>query len=391
MSIAVNAQVPGGEGARQAQGAARALWDLAQEARIPVSAPMMPKLEAALPHLRRIDEHRLPGEQGGLVAALEERLCAHYGLPSGSVAACVNATVGLTLALQAAASRPDGLCIVPAWTHAATAQAVLAAGFTPFVVDVDPESGALTPALAWRAMSEAPGPVAAVLPTAPFGRAPESEAWDEFHHRTDAAVVLDAAGGFDCVEAGSFPSVVSLRAGKPLAAGEGGFLVSWDAALILDIRRRANLGMGGRLEAAVAGANGRMGEPAAAYAHAALDLWRLRKVELAAVLDYYRAAFADLGAVRVGEGFVRATCCIEAPEAAILAIEARLAEAGIASRRWYGQGLRGHAAFADLPGLPTPVADELARRTLGLPCWAGLRPGDLEEIAGIVRQAIAEG
>src|SRR3569833_3113493 len=262
-------------------------WDLQRPPRIPVAKPRLAPLDAALPYLRRIDEARIYSNFGPLNALFERRLCERFGLAEGSVVTCANGTAGLTLALQAAAGRYGGYCIMPAWTIAATAHAAIAAGHTPFQADGDGETGVLTPQIARRAMLAAPGRVAAVLPVAPFGLPVDLAAWDAFTAKTGVGVVLDAAAGFDALEPASTAAVVSLHATKVMGIGEGGFVISTAPARLADIRRRANFGFDGQRDAALAGGNGKLSEFGAAYGLAALDLWSIQRAEHQAVATYY--------------------------------------------------------------------------------------------------------
>ena len=98
------------------------------------------------------------------VEEFEARLAAHAG--GGSVAAVANATVGLTLAPACQRSCAGFLCMVPAWTFAATGHAIELAGLVPWIVDVDAKSWALEPVAARELLRDAPGPVEAVMPVA---------------------------------------------------------------------------------------------------------------------------------------------------------------------------------------------------------------------------------
>lgn len=365
-------------------------WDLTQPPRIPVARPRLAPLEAALPYLHAVDDSRTYSNFGPMNARFEARLAERLGLEAGCVVTCNNATTGLTLALQAAAAGGGRYCMMPAWTFAATAHAAIAAGLVPFLVDADPRSGALTPQIARDALRAAPGRVAAVVPVAPFGRPLDPEAWDLFQEISGVSVVIDAAAGFDALRPATAPAVVSLHATKALGIGEGGFVASRDPAVIADIRRRSNFGFDGSRDASLAGCNGKLSEYGAALGMAALDTWPLQRLQLQAVLAYYRAALSDVAGVRIADGlgeiWVCSTLNIEAPEPVILEAERQLAHAGIATRRWWGRGLQGHQAFRGLPRATLANSEALAARTLGLPCWPGLETEAVDEVVGIVRR-----
>lgn len=368
-------------------------WDLSQPPRIPVARPRLAPVEAALPYLRAIDGSRTYSNFGPLNTRFEERLAERMGLQAGCVVTCCNATAGLTATLQSVARPGAPYCVMPAWTFAATGHAALAAGLTPFLTDVDPVTGALTPELAEAAIRRAPGQIAAILPVAPFGRPLDPAAWDRFEENSGVPVVIDAAAGFDALSAGRAPAVVSLHATKVLGIGEGGFVVSREPSLVAEVRRRINFGFDGSREATVAGANGKLSEHGAAFGHAALDTWPLQRLQFQAVLRYYRAALIDASELRIAEGLGETWVCstfnIEGPPAAVSRAEHLLAQADIATRRWWGLGLHRHPAFAKTPSMALPVTDELARRTLGLPCWPGISEAELDEIAAIVRGAFS--
>ena len=111
--------------------------------------------------------------------------------------ACGLTTQGLTLALTAQAAKPGTLCAMPAWTFVASAHAAVNAGLIPYFVDVDIETWALDPAGLAEHIAQAPAPVGAVMPVAPFGEPISVAPWDAFRADTGLPVVIDAAAGFE--------------------------------------------------------------------------------------------------------------------------------------------------------------------------------------------------
>jgi dTDP-4-amino-4,6-dideoxygalactose transaminase len=357
---------------------------------IAVAWPRLPPAEAVLPYLRSIDASRTYSNFGPLNRRFEARLAEHFGVAPECVVTCCNATAGLSLALQRAAGR---YCLMPAWTFAASAHAAMAAGLTPWLVDVDPDSGALTPEIARSALDQIdPDDVAAVMPVAPFGLPIDPLAWDAFEAASGVPVVIDAAAGFDGLRVGRSAAVVSLHATKVLGIGEGGFVISRDAGTIGEARCRSNFGFNQARDARLSGGNAKLSEMGAAYGLAALDQWGAQRRSFAAVLGRYRAALAHVPDLKLapglGESWVASTFNIEAPEAAALEIERRLNDAGVATRRWWGAGLHRHRIFRDLPRGDLTATDHLAARTLGLPCWPGLPAASLDAVASVVRAVL---
>lgn len=359
--------------------------------KICVARPRMPGAGAILPYLARIDANRMYSNFGPLVSELETRLAQRLGVDPACVVTTSNATVGLTLALRSAAQGRAGVCLMPSWTFVATAHAVTAAGFTPFLVDVELESWALTPAIALDAIARIDGPVAAVMPVAPFGAPVDVAAWDSFTAVTGIPVILDAAAGHDTVQAGDTPAVVSLHATKILGAGEGGYVVCKQRGLIKDIKTRSNFGFNGSRNAEVAGLNAKMSEYHAAVGLAAMDRYDEDIAHFKAVAQAYRHQLANRADIAFQPGFGPDWC-----GSVIVArfvggdqadIAARLQANGVDSRLWWGEGVHRQAAFEALDRLPLPVTERLARETLGLPFFSDLALDDITRVCSLIDAA----
>lgn len=360
--------------------------------RIPVARPQLPTTAELVPYLQRIDAARWYSNSGPLVNELEQRLALHCGDGETAVASVANATIGLTLALSACDLAAGSLCMVPAWTFAASAHAIEFAGLVPWIVDVDETSWSLTAEMARTFLREAPGHVSAVMPVAPFGAPIDFASWEDFRAETGVAVVIDAAASFDTISSSQQPAVVSLHATKLLAAGEGGFLVTSNAGFAQQIQQRANFGFWNSREAKMRSINGKLSEYNAAVALASLDIWPRTRRDFARVTSSYRHIFAEQSRFQLQPGFaenwVNSTVVASTPQgaadAATLALDARQ----IGTRRWWGGGLHRHRAFAQCPRLPTPVTDRLAGSTIGLPCWRDLPDESIAEICATLFSSI---
>lgn len=145
------------------------------------------------------------------------------------------------------------------------------AGLVPHFVDVSPETWAMDAAAISNEIARAPASVGAVMPVAPFGRPIDVAPWDEFRGRTGLPVVIDAAAGFDAMQPGRTPVVVSLHATKIIGTGEGGFVMSTDAAPVRAVHVRANFGFEADRQARVPSTDAKMNEFHAAVGLAAFD------------------------------------------------------------------------------------------------------------------------
>jgi dTDP-4-amino-4,6-dideoxygalactose transaminase len=342
--------------------------------RIPVAKPRLPSAEAILPYLRQIDASRWYSNGGPLNAMLQERLQSHTG--ARHVVCGANGTLGLALALLAQGVRRTSLCLVPAWTFAASAHAAMLAGLVPWLVDVDPKTHQLTPGAVKALLPKAPGPVGAVMPVMPFGSPMDAAAWDAFKAETGLAVVIDAAAGFDTVRASHVPTVVSLHATKVLGIGEGCLVASNDTALIERVVQLANFGFWNTREALVPALNAKLSEYGAAVGLAAIADWPRTRADFVRVGNDYRRLLPQAAGVEVQTGFAQAwiasTVMVSLPAGTMAQTLAALSEAGIGVRRWWGGGLHRHAAFATCPRTALPITDLLVETQLGLPCWPDL-------------------
>lgn len=356
-------------------------------ATIPVARPLLPSARKILPYLREIDGNRRYANHGPLARRLTAELAGFWGVPGPAVTLVSNATMGLSLALQAAGARPGGLCLMPSWTFAASAGAVRNAGLRPHFVDVDPETWALdaadTLALARRLDA------AAILVVAPFGAPLDLEAWDRVAAESGIPVVVDAAAAFDTLRhqgpmrPGRCPIVVSLHATKVFGVGEGGAVLCRDAGLTERVGRLAQFGFLGTRDAVLPGCNAKLSEYGAAVGLAALDGWtdtRARWAALTAGYRYRLQLVPGLGLTpNFGEGWVGSTMTVLWPGTAAQAAQS-LAAQGIETLRWWGGGCHEQPAYVGCPAEHLPVTRGFADRAIGLPMYPDLSIRQLDQI-----------
>lgn len=353
----------------------------------------MPSAERLLPYLQRIDEARWFTNFGPLAGELEGRLAERLG--GAHVVAVSSGTQALALALRALAGGDGGYCAMPTWTFVATAHAAVLAGLKPWFVDVDPESWMLTPEVLRAALPHAPGKVAAVISVCAFGRTPELEPWQAFRAETGLPVLLDAAAAFDTLNEANPPAAVSLHATKILGAGEGGFVASADKGLVERIRQLSSFGFAGSRSARFEATNAKLSEYAAAVALASLDGWPATRLRY--LLAAQRLRIALMGRPEVvfqpgwGSEWVSSTCVVGLPDDAAGPVGAALAEAGVQSRSWWGEGCHRHPAFAGAARTALPVTESLARRTLGLPFAIDITAEEIDRVAAALALGLDRG
>lgn len=349
-----------------------------------VLVPRLPEVSALLPYLKQIDTNRYYSNYGPLSRAFGARLAALTG--AAGVTLTCNGTSAIELALRALDRPPGGLCLMPSFTFIASAHAVCNAGLTPFLVEVDPDTLMLTPAIAEAAIRHMPKAPAAVLVVSAFGARPDFRGWADFETKCGIPVVFDAAAAVTSLAGyvGRQPVCVSLHATKVLGVGEGGAILSADTALIERTTAMTGFGfVGADRTATIRGGNYRPSEYTAAIGLAAMDGLPDRIAELKNLTAAYRARMANKAAMLqpgVGDSWVTMTLNVVLPAGEVDATLDRLTAAGIEWRRWWGLGCHTHPAFAALPRSDLSATDVLAPRVIGVPFHDGVSGEDIDRI-----------
>jgi dTDP-4-amino-4,6-dideoxygalactose transaminase len=370
---------------------------------VPLLSIQLPSLDRLTPYLARIDQSRWYSNFGPLVQELEQRLAATFKRPGADLPSVVtvgNGTVGIELALRALGLPRNAPVLVPALTFAATATAVLSAGLRPVVWDVAKDSWLLTPEIATQAAEEVA--LRAVVPVATYGCPQDTVGWNRFYEETGIPVLIDAAASFgNQLDCGPTGTIYSLHATKTLAAGEGGFVVTRDVKFAAAVRQLSNFGINlDRPTIAPIGAvtmigtNGKLSEYHAAVGLASLDDWPHNAARRKTLYQLYTDRIRAIRGLstqwqQADVECVRSVCCLllDSPMRRDAA-EASLKRLGVATRRWYLPLISRHPAFAHMARRPTPVADDIANRLLGVPFHLFLDEASQDEVlaglAGVV-------
>lgn len=358
---------------------------------VAIARPELPTAETLLPYLRRIDDARWYSNFGPLLTEFEARLAARLD-PQAQIVTCANGTQGLALCLEALQLPLGSLCAMPAYTFVATAHAVIAAGLTPYLLDVDPDTWTLQPQTVRQALAGAPGPVSAVILVAPFGLMPDLAPWLELREETGVQVVVDAAAAFDAVNAAPLPTVVSLHATKVLGIGEGGFLATDDDRLARRVRQLTTFGFRGSRESQFPATNAKLSEYAAAVGLAAMDAWPHNRLRWLRAAQGLRAALVHMPQTvfQSGWGLTWATsvCCVRLPDGTAADVERRLNAEGVETRRWWGLGCHANPAFAGCPRGDLTETDRLGGAVIGLPFSIDLDHDQISRVAAALAKSI---
>jgi len=366
---------------------------------IPVCRPLLPVAAKLYPYLERIDAQRYYSNMGRLTIEFEERLAHHFGVEADCVVTSANGTLALIQLLKALGAQAGRLCVMPSWTFTATPTAALAAGLTPYFIDVDEKDWSIHPEKIYELIKTKN--VGAVMPVAPFGCPIPLEAWERFHVATGIPVVIDAAAGFDSFRHEQFPLkstipfMVSLHATKVLGVGEGAVVVTGDPELAKHVRMYGNYGFQGSRISTLPGINAKLSEYVSAVGLAALDEWPLRRKEWHQLSCQFEAHLKNYPQISMAPSFNQGwvSCyglikLMAGHHADLIRVD--LAKEGIHTLAWWGKGCHTNPAYEHCPRENLIITDDLGDRVLGLPFWIGLEESHLVRILGALNKCLTE-
>ncbi|MDI6408437.1 DegT/DnrJ/EryC1/StrS family aminotransferase [Streptomyces albus] len=326
--------------------------------------------------------------------ALEETLARSLG--AADVVACSSGTSALGLVLGAIGVGPGDEVVVPAFGCAPLAASVVHLGARPVFADIDPWTMVADPADAERRITPR---TKALMPAHVFSVMADMPAFAALAREHGVRLVEDSAVAQGGVlrgtpaglwgEAGVFSFVQVKTFGMP---GEGGVVVTRDAAIGQRVRMLRNHGQDGRQRFVhhVIGQNSRFDEIQAAFQLHRLPGLPARLERRAAIAEYYTERFeplADRGVLpppRGREGrcyYVYSLLADRRDE-----LRAYLSERGVGTHVYYPLPLPRQSAFAPFAGPDEhwPHAERASRRILALPVHPHLTDAEVEYIADTV-------
>ncbi|MBD0316764.1 MAG: DegT/DnrJ/EryC1/StrS family aminotransferase [Nitrospiraceae bacterium] len=209
---------------------------------MPIIKPTLPALEDIFSMMRTGWESGVV-TVGPMVRSLEEAACRETG--ARYAVALSSCTAGLMLVPQALKLRPGMEVIVPSFTFAATAQALLWNRLVPVFCDCLPGTCTLDPADVERNIT---AQTAAICGVTVYGLPPDIDALLEIGRRTNIPVYFDSAQGLGSVykgqPLGAFGSceVFSLSPTKVVTGIEAGLLTTNDPAIADRVRSMRDYG-----------------------------------------------------------------------------------------------------------------------------------------------------
>lgn len=330
---------------------------------------------------------------GPEVEELEAAIAATCGV--GHAVGVSSGSDALIASLMALGVGPGDEVVTTTFSFFATAGAIVRLGARPVFVDIDASTFNIDAAAAAAAV----GPrTAAVLPVHLFGRFAELDPLLAPLVTRGVPVVEDAAQAIGATDARGRRSGAVGRCGcfsffpsKNLGAfGDGGMIVTDDAALGDRLRLLRQHGSHPKYHHAIVGGNFRLDALQAAIVRvklAYLDGWTAARRRNAAG---YAERFADLaGLVRVPDdvpGHVYNQYVIRVPDRD--GLRAALARAGVGTEIYYPVPLAHQECFRDLGYRPGdfPAAEEAAAAVLALPVHPELGPSQQDYVVETIRR-----
>jgi dTDP-4-amino-4,6-dideoxygalactose transaminase len=345
-------------------------------------APLRAQIDAAV--ARVLDSGRYV--LGPELAAFESELAAYLGV--GHAVGVANGTDAITIALRALGVGPGDDVVVPSFTFYASAEAIVPTGARPVFCDVDPATACVTAETVRAALTPA---TRAVIAVHLFGNVAPVEEIEAL----GVPVVEDAAQAAgttsDRGRPGALGTIATLSffPSKNVGAfGDGGAVVTGDAALAERVRTLRFHGSRDKVTYEDVGYNSRLDELQAAILRVQLphlDAWSDGR--RAAAEHYARAGIADVATpIRPTAGVRPAwhLYVVRSPDADALA--ARAAERGVGARGYYRvpthlqAPMCGYPAPADMAG-----TEELAATNLALPMSPVLDARQAAEVVAALR------
>jgi dTDP-4-amino-4,6-dideoxygalactose transaminase len=296
-----------------------------------------------------------------------------------------NGTDALTLLLRAADIGADDEVIVPALTAAFTALAVLAAGARPVFADVDPDRLTIDAVSCAAAVTPR---TRAIMPVHLYGQPADLASIRAVAQRYGLAVIEDCCQAHlatcDGVPVGTqgFGGAFSFYPTKNLGAlGDGGAVITNDAAVADRVRRLRNGGQAGPYEHIEAGINSRLDELQAAVLRARLPRlaqWTASRRSLAGTYREQLPSWLQ-PLPEHDPGHVYHLFPVRAARRD--ALREHLHAAGIETLIHYPVPLTKQPAFASLPSAHCPAAARAASELVSLPLNPRLTSADITRVA----------
>jgi dTDP-4-amino-4,6-dideoxygalactose transaminase len=332
---------------------------------------------------------------GERVAAFESEFAAYCTADHGIGVA--NGLDALTLILEGLGIGAGDEVIVPAHTFIATWLGVTRSGARPVPVDCLESTGNIDPALVPAAITSR---TKALIAVHLYGVPAEMAALQALAAKHNIHLIEDAAQAHGAKYRGQKTGSLGIAAGfsfyptKNLGAlGDGGAVVTSDAALAKRIRLIRNYGSEQKYEHQIAGCNSRLDELQAAILSVKLRGLDDLNAERRRIAARYRSALSGLPGLdlpAVTDGAEPVWHLFPVRHAARDVLAESLKAAGVQTMVHYPVPPNLQPAYVGLGyrAGQYPVAEMISRTTLSLPIWPGLAEAQIDHVCDAIRQVV---
>lgn len=352
---------------------------------INVTKTFLPPIEEYIEHLHTIWHNNQLTNQGPLLKQFESNVSQYLGVSDFQFV--TNGTLALQLALRAL-DIADGEIITTPFSYVATTSAILWERCKPVYVDIDPSTLTIDPEKIEAAITEH---TKAILAVHVFGNPCDTDAIEAIAKKYNLKVIYDAAHAFgvkykseSLLDFGDV-SVCSFHATKLFHTIEGGGLVTQDKAVSEKIRLMKKFGHHGD-DHHMLGINAKASE-----FQAAMGICNLKYVdslikERRRITKKYDELLHRPRAQRIRKGTEYNYAyypLILRSEKELFQVTQNLSKQNIFPRRYFFPSLNTLPYLED--AYSCPVSEDISRRILCLPLYAGLEKEVVEKICEVLK------
>ena len=377
---------------------------------IPFAEPNLGGNEAR--YLQACVETNFVSSIGPFVDRFEALVAAAAGTPEA--VATSSGTAGLHVALAALGVGPDDLVVLPDYTFIGSANAIVMAGASPWLVDISPESwtlgaDALREAFAGisangrGAIHRRSGKrIAAIIAVHALGHPADLDALRHVVEPYGVPIIADGAAALGAMYkgrpigvAGADLTVFSFNGNKTVTAGGGVAVVGTDARLLETVRRLSTTARSGvAYEHDSVAFNCRMTNLQAAVGCAQMEQLDAFVAAKRRIHQRYAEASSDLeGASPLPAAAWAESACwisgvrLDPARYDRAAVVERLRRSEVDARAFW-QPIHQQKPYRDAPRENTAVADLAATRFLALPSSTSLTKADQDRVIAALERAL---
>ncbi len=355
-----------------------------------ITSSYVPELERYVGYLKQIWSSGIFTNDGNVCEELRIKLKSYFNI--SYIELLSNGTAALHQILECIGNRKE--IILPAFTHVSALNAVIAAGCTPKIADILPDSLCIDPESAEKLVTKS---TAAILGLHIFGSPCDIMSLQQIADNYNIKLVFDAAHAFGVkyfsksLVSYGYASAMSFHATKIFHTAEGGAVVTSDEKLYEQVKIGKNFGQDGQNTFKGNGLNAKMSE-----LHAALGLCVLPHIDEIIAKRFLLSERYDLLLKGLKIRYQKKPDNVDLnylyypvlfdSEKIVLKVKSELLTKGYDSRRYFYPSLHKFPYVQKMKNYDCPVSNYISERVLCLPLSDKLTEEDQKEIVCIIEK-----